>query len=260
MFFPLMKSQNLNGLCDLLYLPPNNWEKKLIRRISVFALWTNGHFWKSIHLGEINPGEHMRVISQDMKDEFMNTGLVILYPTYDKLESTLTKLPIKRIWHSEVSAWRNTSGFYVGEVQTSYQSELNPLPERGSLLTFHPFIQPGKVENRFITINVTSNPAIRHENLDIIDSMTRKVIDVKSIATNSTCKIYLDNYGFTQNDLPLFYCPSIASIPFGLGYSSEENMLSLEHTHPPAKFFLHGNRNELQSNLKRKWIESLDLK
>lgn len=255
-----MKSQNLNGFCDLLYLPPNNWEKKIMRRVSVFALWTNGNFWNSIQLGELDPGEHMRVTSQDMNDEFMRTDLVILYPTYDKLKNTLTKLPTNKVWHSEISAWRNTSGFYVGDVQTSYQSELNPLPERGSLLTFHPFIQPGKVENRFITINVTSSPEIRHENLYIIDSKTRKVIDIKSITTNSTSTIYLDDYGFTQSDLPLFYCPSIACVPFGLGYSSEENMLSLEHTHPPAKFFLHGNRNKLQSNLKRKWVESLDLK
>lgn len=259
MFFPLMKTPGLSGFCDLLYLPPNNWESKRAKRLSIYGLWSDGKCWNSFKVSELNVGEHIRVTSDEIPDEFMEQGLVLFYPTDDKLESTLQNLPSKRVWHSEVSAWRNTSGFYSGDIQTSYQSELNPLPERGSLITFHPFIQSGKVENRLLTLNSTFSPEIRRENLYIINSKTKKVMDVKTISTNSTSTLFLDQYGFTQKDLPLFYCPKIACVPFGLGYSIEENMLSLEHTHPPAKFFLHGNRNKLQSDLKKKWIESIDI-
>jgi len=190
----------------------------------------------------------------------MVSDLLLFYPTFEKLEAILTKLPTKKLWHSEVSAWRNTSGFYINGAQTSYQSELNPLPERGSLITFHPFIQSGNVQNRLLTLNVTSNPEIRTENLYIIDSKSKKTIDVKKISTNSTSTLFLDEYGFSQSDLPIFYCPKIACVPFGLGYSAKENMLSLEHTHPPAKFFLHGNRNQLQAQMKKKWIDSFEIK
>ena len=260
MFFPLMKTQDLSGFCDLLYLPPNNWEVKSAKRISIYGLWSDGKYWNSFKLDEIKFGEHIRVSSDDMNDEFMESGLILFYPTDEELEVTLPKLPSKKFWHSEVSAWRNTSGFYNNGVQTSYQSELNPLPERGSLITFHPFIQSGNVQNRLLTLNATSSPEIRKENLYVIDSKSRKTVDVKTISTNSTSTIFLDEYKFTQSDLPIFYCPNIACVPFGLGYSVDENMLSLEHTHPPAKFFLHGNRNKLQSEMKKKWIESFDIK
>jgi hypothetical protein len=260
MFFPLMKTQDLEGFCDLLYLPSNNWEVKSSKRLSVYALWSNGKSWNSLKINEIGAGEHFRVSTQDMRNNLTLSNLILLYPTDEKLEPILPKLPSKKVWHSEASAWRNTTGFSNNGAQTSYQSELNPLPERGSLITFHPFIQSGDVQNRLLTLNATSAPEIRKENLYIIDSKSKKTIDVKKISTNSTSTIFLDEYEFTQNDLPIFYCPKIACVPFGLGYSVLENMLSLEHTHPPSKFFLHGNRNQLQAQLKKKWIDSFDIK
>ena len=39
------------------------------------------------------------------------------------------------------SEWRATVGFNLFESQTSYQGEINPFPQKASLLTFHPFIQ-----------------------------------------------------------------------------------------------------------------------
>ena len=49
----------------------------------------------------------------------------------------------------------------------------------------------------------------------------------------------------------------MAGIPFGLGICKQNSMLSLEHTHPPASFVVHGQRFKVQGNIKSKWFNIL---
>ena len=49
----------------------------------------------------------------------------------------------------------------------------------------------------------------------------------------------------------------MAGIPFGFGISKNEMMLSLEHTHPPASFVVHGDRFKVQGEIKKKWFSIL---
>ena len=49
----------------------------------------------------------------------------------------------------------------------------------------------------------------------------------------------------------------MAGIPFGFGISNTNDMLSLEHTHPPASFVLHGERIKVQGELKKRWFDVL---
>ena len=42
----------------------------------------------------------------------------------------------------------------------------------------------------------------------------------------------------------------MAGIPFGFGISKKNNMLSMEHTHPPASFVIHGERFSIQKKIK----------
>ena len=44
---------------------------------------------------------------------------------------------------------------------------------------------------------------------------------------------------------------------FGLGVSEDKKMLSLEHTHPPASFAVHGERFKVQAEIKRQWFNAL---
>ena len=46
-----------------------------------------------------------------------------------------------------------------------------------------------------------------------------KLIAEEKVKTNSLTTIYLDKYNFKPSDLPIFYCPNMAGIPFGLGIS-----------------------------------------
>jgi hypothetical protein len=39
MFFPLMKTPNLEGFLDLIYQAPNNWENRMRKKIYMHLIW-----------------------------------------------------------------------------------------------------------------------------------------------------------------------------------------------------------------------------
>jgi len=257
MFFPLMKTPGLDGFCDLVYESPNNWENRIHKSVSIYLLWSDGQNWNSRKLKEMKYGDYSRVITPDLDQKFLESGLVLIYPSVDRLDSKLNALPSKKVWHSEIPAWRNTSGFYNQYTQVSYQADLEPLPPKASLLTFHPFIQFGEVVNNLLVLNVTNDPKIQTGKISLFNSHDKSFVAEAEISTNSLTTIPLDIYNFKPTDLPVFYSPSIAGIPFGLGIAKSGKMLSLEHTHPPASLVLHGDRRGVQGKIKKAWIEKL---
>jgi hypothetical protein len=257
MFFPLMKTPGLDGFCDLMYQSPNNWENRIHKSVSIYLLWSDGQSWNSKKLNEMKYGDYFRVTTQNIQKECLATGLALIYPSIDQLDSKLVALPNKKVWFSEIPAWRNTSGFYNEHTQVSYQADIEPLPPRASLLTFHPFIQFGDVVNNLLVLNATVDPKIQSGKISLFNSHNKSFIADSEISTNSLTTIPLDIYDFKPTDLPVFYSPTIAGIPFGLGIAKSGRMLSLEHTHPPASLVLHGDRREVQGKIKKSWIEKL---
>ena len=257
MFFPLMKTPNLNGFCDLVYESPNNWENRIHKPISLYLLWSNGNRWVSKKISEMNYGDEIRLVTNDIDEKCLATGLALIYPSLEPIEPELSTLPSRKVWYSEIPAWRNTSGFYNEFTQVSYQSDIEPLPSKASLLTFHPFIQFGDVINNLLVLNVTNDPKIQSGKISMFNSFDKSFIADSLISTNSLTTIPLDIYNFKPTDLPVFYSPEIAGIPFGLGIAKSGKMLSLEHTHPPASLVLHGNRRAIQGKIKKSWIEKL---
>ena len=252
-----MKTPNLNGFCDLVYESPNNWENRIHKPISLYLLWSNGNRWLSKKISEMNYGDEIRLVTNDIDEKCLATGLALIYPSLEPIEPELSTLPSRKVWYSEIPAWRNTSGFYNEFTQVSYQSDIEPLPSKASLLTFHPFIQFGDVINNLLVLNVTNDPKIQSGKISMFNSFDKCFIAESLISTNSLTTIPLDVYSFKPTDLPVFYSPEIAGIPFGLGIAKSGKMLSLEHTHPPASLVLHGNRRAIQGKIKKSWIEKL---
>ena len=252
-----MKTPSLNGFCDLVYESPNNWENRIHKPISLYLLWSNGNRWVSKKISEMNYGDEIRLVTNEIDEKCLATGLALIYPSLEPIEPELSTLPSQKVWYSEIPAWRNTSGFYNEFTQVSYQSDIEPLPSKASLLTFHPFIQFGDVINNLLVLNVTNDPKIQSGKISMFNSFDKSFIADSLISTNSLTTIPLDIYNFKPTDLPVFYSPEIAGIPFGLGIAKSGKMLSLEHTHPPASLVLHGNRRAIQGKIKKSWIEKL---
>ena len=254
MFFPLFKTLDLEGFVELAYLPPNNWENRLKTQMRLYLLWPSEGVWKTCHLGQIQYGQVMRFNTEDFTPETFQTGIALVYPTSQALPSTLEALPVEAFWSSRIPEWRCTAGLYNSSAQTSYQSEIFPFPNKASLLTFHPFIQEGDLKNYLVLLNVIKEARVTESFLEIRDATTLKLRDSIKVFSNSLNCIPLDVYKFSQSDLPIFYIDSMAAIPFGLGVSKDGQMLSLEHTHPPASLVLFGQRNSVQGRIKQKWV------
>jgi len=254
-FFPLMKVLDLEGFLELSYLPANNWENRFRKKLNVYLLWSNGNSWNVELFGKIKFGEVLRITTSDVDENVMKSGVCLFYPTTDVLDGPLKALPSKEFWSSRIPEWRSTTGFFNANAQTSYQSEIFPLPPKANLLTFHPFIQYGEVANYLLVLNISQDPMIKESAIEFLNSVDMKKMGKAHVKTNSATCIALDGLGYLPTDLPLFISPSMAGIPFGLGISHDKKMLSMEHTHPPASFVLFGNRVGMQSKIKKAWFK-----
>ena len=53
-----------------------------------------------------------------------------------------------------------------------------------------------------------------------------------------------------ETDLPILISKDMSGIPLFLATSDTSNSMSLEHTHPPASYVVHGQRWAVQKYLK----------
>ncbi len=222
-FFPLMKSEGLEGFLDLVYLPPNNWENREKSEVILNVIWPDADRWQIQKLTRIKYGQRFRFETEALKD-CLKTEVCFIYPSKIELPNHLQQLPSEKSWVSRVPEWRVTTGFRNKQAQTSYQAEIFPFPKQASLLTFHPFIQYGDVENRLLVLNLSDNPQVIESAIDLFDSVSGEKLGSETVRTNSLTTIYLDKYDFKPSQLPIFYAQNMAGIPFGLGISNDGRM------------------------------------
>ena len=258
-FFPLLTIDKTIGFCTVHNFSPNNWEKIKPSAKSLWAIYSNGEKWITKELDFLQIGESKTYYYDDFKFKKKNNSNPIILLQFRKtpLLSALDFLPSHEFNFSNTPEWRSTNGFQLNNTETSYQGEINPFPPKASLLTFHPFIQYGDLDNYFIFLNIEQSPSYRKAKIEIYNAETKILLDKVYVKSNHINVIPLDEYGFKPNELPLFICRTMAGIPFGFGISDKNKMLSLEHTHPPASFVVQGERYLVQKKIKKKWFDLL---
>ncbi len=262
-FSPLFNILDTEGFNILVNFPPNNWEVKQNLKINkVVSFYTNGEKWISKNLLTIEANNFKRFSTRDFNlfnsKEINNFSPIILLKISNEIgNSEFNELPNIFTQKTEVPEWRSTIGFKYNNTETSYQGEINPFPPKASLLTFHPFIQHRHIENFLVFLNVEKSPIIRESTLDVFNGNDMNCIDRVIVKSNMANIIPIDKYKFKKTDLPVFCCKNMAGIPFGFGINRKQPMLSLEHTHPPSSFSLHGNRFLTQKKIKDEWFKSL---
>lgn len=258
-FFPLPNINEVNGFCEVHNYPPNDWENASAGPKYLWGIYSNGKKWITKEICSLNVGESRRVEYKyfNLKNYKSNSPLVVLQMREKSLEKYIDELPKHEFFYTKSPEWRATVGFKFRNSETSYQGEINAFPQKASLLTFHPFIQYNNIENYFVFMNLESTPMFRSSKIEIYNSNDKKLIDIVDVKSNSTNIIPLDKYNIKQDQLPVFICRNMAGIPFGFGLNRSAPMLSLEHTHPPASFVVHGNRFETQKIIKTNWFNIL---
>jgi hypothetical protein len=247
------------GFTTLANFSPNDWERPVKGDLFVTSFRTDGKVWHARDEGIIEH-DRFRTFEANQFDLKLNESeseIVLFKLSPEKQSATLSALSADHLISTNLPEWRATVGFKKNGAQASYQGEVNPFPQKASLLTFHPFIQIHETENFLVLLNVESSPTFRWSELEIYNSASRKIIDIVKVRNNCANIISLDNFNFCGTDLPIFQCKTMAGIPFGFGKSKTSKMLSLEHTHPPGSLTLFGNRFQSQKHTKIQWSERL---
>jgi hypothetical protein len=257
-FYPILSAPGCTGFTTLCNFPPNNWEDKSQQKKLINLTWAEENYWRSITLGELDFGSMLKISRSDLNAHLPIAALPLLSLGLMQLPSRSDILPdIKN--RSKLPAWRATLGLMTSLASTCYQGEIDPFSSTGSLLSFAPFIQYGEdIENYLLLINLEKSPQSRSSFIEIYDSANPSNIKNKiEVKNNNISVIFLNNLNFRPDQLPVIICKNMSGIPLYFSKTRNGAFLSLEHTHPPASYVVHGNRWDSQKILKMNWFKKL---
>ena len=116
------------------------------------------------------------------------------------------------------------------------------------------------IKNYLIFLNLESKPCSREGSLKFSTvKQPELIIKDTKIKSNSCNFIDLNNLNIEDDELLVCYSKSMSGIPLFLSFSNDDRTMSLEHTHPPSSFLIHGNRNNLQRIIKENWYNFLPI-
>jgi hypothetical protein len=257
-YYPILKAPGCQGWTTLCNFPPNNWETSDASEKFVNVTWLCDNGWKTENIGVLASGEVLTVSIQDIAGLITEGALPLLSLTVSKLPAYSGSLPRIDAARTTLPAWRATLGLSTTHASTSYQGEIDPFPTQGSFLTFGPFIQFGEgMENYLILLNIENSPIARTSQVEIYDAKKTALKGTFEVRNNRATIIALDSLGFSPTDLPLIICQGMSAIPLYFSKTSDGSFLSLEHTHPPASYVIHGKRWEAQKILKNIWFSKV---
>ena len=126
-------------------------------------------------------------------------------------------------------------------------------------MSFSPFCKLLFRKNYLLFLNLENSPCIRPARLKYLE-----VLIFKSKFSSQLCLViqlldFLDHLGFQPDDLVIIASTDISGIPLFFSASEDHLFMSLEHTHPPASYVIHGNRWAAQKLLKNRWFTKLNL-
>lgn len=237
--------------------PPNNWEKFFVSSKSINVTWTDGKQWNSVSLGQIKPYESIKISYDDVKSIVPDATLPLLSLTEEIPNEKISNLNYQNSLGTTWPMWRATIGIGKDNSITSYQGELIPFPNTGSMLSFAPFINNPAEIILLILINIEIEPEIREGLIEIFSYKTKEKKLSKKISNNNVSIIDISKIIFDNDDMLVLKSTELSSIPLIFSASNNYTNLSLEHTHPPAALSILGSRFLVQRDIKKKWFQLL---
>jgi len=260
-YYPILSAPYCTGKTTLYNFPPNSWESgdKCDQVVSLTHI--KDGLWHSKIIGKLKYQEYKVVDYSDIVDLTPDGAMALLSLTKEGLPEISTELPALNCNHTSMPAYRATLSLQSEFSETSYQGEVEPFPSQASMLTFSPFMQFGNnVENYFLSLNIEKTAKNREVEVEIYDANSKDLKKVQSAFSNQVSVISLDDIGFDETSLPVIICRGMASIPLYFSSYKQGELLSLEHSHPPASLVIHGNRFGAQKQVKDYWFSQLKKK
>jgi len=257
-FYPVLAAPGSTGQTTLYNFPPNNWEDMRKERRLVNLTWAQDGVWRSVTLDELAFGAMQTYTRGGIASQVPDDALPLLSLASTPFPDCSESLPAG-MQGTNMPNWRATLGLVSPLASTCYQGELDPFPSPGSLLTFAPFIQFGAgIDNYMLLMNLEKNPKTRTSTVEIYDSVKpARRLGSFEVRNNAVSAVSLDGLGLGAEDLPVVICKGMSGIPLYFSKTCDGAYLSLEHTHPPASYVIHGNRWDAQRILKSNWFAKL---
>lgn len=254
-YYPILKAPDCQGWTTLCNFPPNNWETKVSKERFINVTWAEDGQWRTENVGKLAVNGIRTFGFDDLLKVIPQGVLPLLSLTLSKPPAYSGNLPRLEAVRTVMPAFRATIGLSTEHASTSYQGEVDPFPAPASMLTFGPFIQFGRgIENFLIFLNIENSPVSRAAQVEIFDADKTTLKAKFDVRNNDVTVIPLDGLGFNHMELPMIICREMAGVPLYFSKTSDDNFLSLEHTHPPASYVIHGKRWEAQKILKKIWL------
>jgi hypothetical protein len=257
-YFPLLQAPGCSGHTTLYNFPPNNWEDKRKERRLVNLTWAEDGAWRSVTLGALAFGAMQAYTRADLVAHVPDDVLPLLSLASSPFPEYSESLPAA-MRGTAMPNWRATLGLVSPLASTFYQGELDPFSSPGSLLTFAPFMQFGAgIENYMLLVNLEKSAQARTSTVEIYDSaIPGRCCGGFEVRNNAVSVVSLDGTGMGPEDLPVIICKGMSGIPLFFSKTADGACLSLEHTHPPASYVIHGKRWDVQKILKNDWFAKL---
>lgn len=257
-YYPLLNAPGCFGQTVLYNFAPNNWEQPKERKRLINLTWIDKAKWRSQVIDELDAGCCKTITAADIAHYQSENSMPLLSLSDGPLPSITDSLP-PSLSVTHTPSWRATLSLTSGTTSTCYQGELDPFPVPGSLLTFSPFLQFGAdIENFLLFLNLEKNPVLRSASIEIFDCAKPAIQKASfEVLNNSVNIIPLDKVGIGPNELPVIICKGMSGIPLYFSKTLDGAYLSLEHTHPPASYVIHGQRWSAQKMIKNAWFKKL---
>ena len=254
-FFLDHPDKELTTSLDLFNMPPSKtWSKQKLYDVIAHAFYSDGDKWIFHNLGVIKKNEYLSKNKKNLPLSFHNKSVFV---SLNKNEIKYSQKLIHENYMNSIPAWRANIKIQSHSTACSYQGEIpSSLTERNlSLVSCSPMIQSNSnIFSYFYLVNLNSHPSkfkfkvnILNKNKETIYSdyfftNTVNMLDLKHLKKDFNEKMYI----FTSEER--------GGIPIYFSKSKDNKSLSLEHTHPPTEYTIHGNRIFFQKEKKNHWF------
>jgi hypothetical protein len=256
-YYPLIKVPKFSAKTTVFNFSPNNWElRKPVSPKFINASWVQDGLWHTTSILFISPNQCIDVTSDQCEilagiDRHVFLSMSNVQQSY--VGNSLPEFLVERTSYPE---WRASLHILSEYSSTSYLGEIAPFPSKSSCLSFGGmFQQELHIKNNVIFINLEKSSISRTEVLTIHSPHTGKIIEEFVVKNNSVNLLEMPIFEFEKDFLPVIISRGMGGIPLYFSHDSEGVSLSLEHSHPPSSYVVHGDRNRAQRELKKYWFE-----
>ena len=254
-FFFLLKPalKSLDSEIDIVNASPSPiFSSSKSKKLILHYFYSNGNEWIFNDICSLGANETITIKNRDLNLDLNNHS--VFFSLNKEKQNNAISLKDED-YHMSKIAWRANIKIKSKNSYTSYQGEYpgGMIDKNLTLVSCSPMIQNHPtIKNFFYLVNLNASPEIKEFNLEILNS-DKKVISNLKCYTNKINLIDLNNLKINFNsNMYIFTSKNGGGIPIYFSIDNSERM-SLEHTHPPTEYILHGNRFLFQRLKKSFW-------